>query len=329
MSATPESFRISVIIPTYNGFDRLKKTIQSVLDQTFAPAEVIVIDDGSTDRTPEVASMFADRIRYIRTQNGGQQRARNYGVGLSTGNLIALLDHDDMWDPEYLAEVNALVRSNSVDVTLCNSRTWQEAADGGAWKDSNRFMRFAPPGYWTRVGANPSSRWTILDRYDYESYVNFHPSQTSMFTIRRDLYESLGGFDERMRGSGMENFEFEMRVLRVARVGLIWRSLVTMVRHSANASFDGSRMTMDAIASFHFALEHHGLDRNERAIIEALLQKRLPDAIGGAFTLGEYAAIRRYRRNYHGRLSLKALLKCTIACLPPPLARTTARLLGA
>ena len=95
-----EDLRFSVVIPTYNGFERLKTTIRSVLDQTFPAVEIIVIDDGSTDRTPGIAQVFPGRIRYERTANGGQQRARNHGVGLSTGNWIALLDHDDVWEPE-------------------------------------------------------------------------------------------------------------------------------------------------------------------------------------------------------------------------------------
>src|SRR5258708_39227798 len=102
MPMPAEHLRISVIIPTYNGFERLKTTIQSVLDQSFAPTDIIVVDDGSTDRTPEIASIYGDRIRYIRTENGGQQRARNHGVSISTGTWIALLDHDDMWEPDYL-----------------------------------------------------------------------------------------------------------------------------------------------------------------------------------------------------------------------------------
>src|SRR4051812_27917089 len=116
--------KISVVIPTYNGLDRLKRTIASVRAQSFPAHEIIVIDDGSTDDTPTIAEVCGDAIRYVRTTNGGQQRARNHGVSLATGEWIALLDHDDIWEPDYLAEVDALVAAHGVDVTLCNSRTW-------------------------------------------------------------------------------------------------------------------------------------------------------------------------------------------------------------
>lgn len=316
-----EPLRISVVIPTFNGLRRLRGTIQSVIEQSFAAHEIIVIDDGSTDETPCIADEYGDAIHYHRCTNGGQQRARNIGVGLATGNWIALLDHDDQWERDYLAEVNALVTQHDVDMTMCNSRTWQEAADQLSCSDDHRFTNHAPAGYWQRVGADPSDRFSVLERYDYASYLAYHPSQTSMVTIRRSLYDRLGGFDERMRGSGAENFEFELRALRVARVGLIWAPLVRMVRHDANASLDGSRMAMDVVECLRFAKAHHGLTAAEQLLVDREVQRRLPFALGGAYTLGDYRSVRDYRRAYRGQLHWKGELKAAIAALPGPLAR--------
>ena len=170
----------------------------------------------------------------------------------------------------------------------------------------------------------------MIARYDYASYLEFHPSQPTLFTIRRSLYERLGGFEERMRGSGAENFEFEIRALREARVGLILGGpLVRIVRHEANASADGNRMAVDLVGALEFALAHHGLSAEERRIVEAERQRRLPSALYGAFALGDYGAVLSYQRAYHGRLSAKAMVKGMIARLPAPLARTAARALGA
>jgi len=319
--------RISVIIPTYNSPDRLKRTIASVIDQSHAAHEIIVIDDGSTDDTPSIAAFFGDAIRYERTANGGQQRARNHGVELATGDWIALLDHDDLWEPPYLAEVAALVAAHGVDVVMSNSRTWQEVASGGVWKDENRFRTFAPPGYWETVGADPADRWTILDHYDYGSYLAWHPQQTSMFSIRRDLYRSLGGFDERMRGMGSENFEFEIRALRVARVGLIWAPLVRMIRHDSNASLDGYRMTMDLADTLLFAKANHGLSVDEQAIVDAELQRRLPFAINSSFALGKPEKMRDYLALYRGPRPLKMRVKTAVAGFPDPVGNAIRRLL--
>ena len=313
--------RISVVMPTYNGADRVRSTIQSALDQTYPAHEIIVIDDGSTDATPDLQSIFGDQIRYVRTQNGGQQRARNHGVRLSTGNWIALLDHDDLWDPGYLRAVTDIVRAHDVDVTMANCRMRQDSDGTGIVTNDNRFLRHAPVGYWQRVGADPADGMSVVHRYDYASYLRFHPSQPSLFTIRRSLYEKLGGFDERMRGLGAENFEFELRALRKASVGILWEPLATIVRHGTNASLDGNRMAMDVVDTLEFALLHHGLTVEERKIVEAERQLRLPPAVGGAFALGAFDKALAFQRAYGGRLPAKTRLKTMIARLPSALAR--------
>lgn len=329
MNAISDRLQVSVIIPTYNAFERLQATIRSVLAQTYAATEIIVVDDGSTDETPELPGVFGDAVRYVRIENGGQQRARNHGVSLAAGNWIALLDHDDHWEPGYLAEVNALVQAHPVDMTMCNSRTWQEAPTGSVCKNENRFTQFAPPGYWARVGADPSDRWTVLKKYNLESYLRFNPSQTSMVTIRRSLYVSLGGFDERMRGNGGENFEFEVRALRRACVGLIWAPLVRMVRHDANASLDNSLMALDMVACFEFMLRGYDLSSAERAVFEGELQTRLPAALDGAFTLRRNQDVRATYQKYHGGWAWKARLKYAIASLPDGAAQSVAKIFGA
>lgn len=88
---------VSVIIPVYNSEKYLAEAIESVLAQTYCPTEVIVVDDGSTDRTPEVAKQFSKKIRYYYQKNGGIGVARNTGVDVATGQFLAFLDSDDLW----------------------------------------------------------------------------------------------------------------------------------------------------------------------------------------------------------------------------------------
>ncbi len=310
---------VSVVIPTYNASDRLKRTIESVLAQTAPPLEIIVVDDGSTDATGAVCAAFGDAIRYFAVTNGGQQRARNIGAERASGTWVAFLDHDDLWHPEYTAELNEFAASHAFDLALCNSRNQSEEA-GARAVTGDRFTEFAPLGYWRGMGADPGGRWSVLERYDYAGYLAFHPAQPSVMTIRKDLFQSLGGFDSRMRGSSAENFEFELRALRVARVGLIWRPLVTIVRHAGNASVDGSKMAMDVIDCLEFAREHHGLTPEETEAVASELQRRLPDAIDGAFTLRRFEAIRGYRKMAGGSTDLKTRIKYAIALLPPAVA---------
>lgn len=94
--------RVSVVIPTYNRAHYLKVTIDNVLQQTYRDFEVIVIDDGSTDDTPEALASYGDKIRAIRKANAGPAAARNTGIMDACGELIAFLDDDDLWDPRKL-----------------------------------------------------------------------------------------------------------------------------------------------------------------------------------------------------------------------------------
>lgn len=92
----------SVVIPVYNKERYLVETIDSVLAQTLPPDEIIVIDDGSTDRSAEIAASYGSRIHLIRQPNRGESIARNEGIEASTGEWIALLDGDDVWEPHKL-----------------------------------------------------------------------------------------------------------------------------------------------------------------------------------------------------------------------------------
>lgn len=95
--------RISVIIPAYNSSDFIRETIESVLKQSFADIEVLAVDDGSTDNTRSVLNSINDnRIKYFFKLNGGGSSARNFGLIKSQSEYIALLDHDDLWPPDYL-----------------------------------------------------------------------------------------------------------------------------------------------------------------------------------------------------------------------------------
>lgn len=98
----PSTPQVSVIIPAYNREKYLGPALQSVLDQTRPADEIIVVDDGSSDGTVEVARSFGDRVRCLSGAHGGASRARNLGVHASRGDLLAFLDSDDLWVPEKL-----------------------------------------------------------------------------------------------------------------------------------------------------------------------------------------------------------------------------------
>jgi glycosyltransferase involved in cell wall biosynthesis len=89
--------KISVIIPVYNGERHLRAALESVFAQTYPLHEIITVDDGSTDSSPEILRSFGDRLTVIRQENQGVAGARNTGLAHATGEAIAFLDQDDLW----------------------------------------------------------------------------------------------------------------------------------------------------------------------------------------------------------------------------------------
>lgn len=100
---------VSVVIPTYNRAPLVGRAVDSALGQQFPNLEVVVVDDGSTDDTRTNLARFEDRIQYYRQVNRGVSAARNAGIRQSRGDIIAFLDSDDMWQPQYLSTQVALL----------------------------------------------------------------------------------------------------------------------------------------------------------------------------------------------------------------------------
>jgi glycosyltransferase involved in cell wall biosynthesis len=109
---------VAVVIPAYNAEKYVVQAVESVLAQTAPPAEVVVVDDGSTDGTAAVLSPFADRVRVLRVPNGGVARARNVGVEATQAPWVAFLDADDVWAPDYLDRMLAAASMNPGSVLV-------------------------------------------------------------------------------------------------------------------------------------------------------------------------------------------------------------------
>jgi len=106
------AFAVSVIIPVYDGERYLDGAIQSVLAQTLPPAEILIVDDGSTDGSARSAQSFGPPVRVLTQANLGPAAARNLGVAHATGDLLAFLDADDLWAPEKLARQKQVLEEN-------------------------------------------------------------------------------------------------------------------------------------------------------------------------------------------------------------------------
>ena len=107
---------VSVVIPCYNAADFLHETLQSVLAQSHVPVEVLVIDDGSTDDSAQIADSYGPLVRVIGQENRGESVARNRGVAEAGGDWVAFVDADDVWEPDKLEAQLAAATDDAVTV---------------------------------------------------------------------------------------------------------------------------------------------------------------------------------------------------------------------
>jgi glycosyltransferase involved in cell wall biosynthesis len=166
---------ISVIIPVYNGEETIKKTIESVLNQTFNDFEIIIIDDGSQDSTLAVIDNIQDsRKKVFSYPNAGVSESRNRGLKLATGEYIAFLDADDLWTPDKLeAQLKALQENPKAAVAY----SWSDWID-----ESGQFLR---SGGHITVNGNAYEKLLLRDFIESGS----NP------LIRRQALDEVGGFE--------------------------------------------------------------------------------------------------------------------------------------
>ena len=171
---------VSVIIPTFNRAHLVKRAIDSVFSQTYKNIELIVVDDGSVDDTKNIVGKYSN-IRYILQANQGQAAARNAGLEVSTGTLIACLDSDDFWSFTFLETCVAELEQRQLDFVFTN---WFQETQEGNWIDS--FERY----FFLDLFGNPQEEnvWVSIEYSALKNlYLKYCPSPSSSFVIRKEL----------------------------------------------------------------------------------------------------------------------------------------------
>lgn len=221
--------RVSVIIPTYNHARFLGEAIDSALRQTHAPGEVIVIDDGSTDETADVLTRYEGRIKIVSQQNRGVAAARNAGVALASGQLLAFLDADDVWLPAKLERQVARFQAEP-DIGLVHCGVDEIDADGAR-------LRRVQDGLegWVADDMLLSMRSVIL-------------GGGSGAMIPLALIKDAGGFDEALSTSA--DWDLYYRLARRYRVGFIREVLLSYRIHGSNMHGNIAAMEHDMIRGY-------------------------------------------------------------------------------
>lgn len=227
---------VSVIIPAFNAELFIKETILSVLNQSYSNLECIVIDDGSPDRLGEVAKelLVGDpRLRYIKQENAGVSKARNYGYSISRGDFIAFLDADDVWLPDRLAKMIEKFNEDKYGLVHTDMEFIDELS--------------------SLIGKRNSGKegFVLDDLLLWNECVIPAPSS---ILLKREVLKTVGAFDTDLSTAADQEFFF--RVAAKYKVGKIESTFGLYRTHSANMSKNVALMQMDHKKAYDKALSN-------------------------------------------------------------------------
>ena len=244
--------RLSVVIPAYNRADLLPRTLDSVLAQTRPPAEIVVVDDGSTDGTHGVVAGYGPRVAYRRQDNAGQGAARNAGQVATTGDALLFLDSDDLLLPPALESLEAALAAEP-EAALAYGRARVIDAAGKVVRP-----------LWEAEEGTGRKVWRLL------AQKNFIASPGCAL-VRRKHLEAVGPWDADRALQGVEDWDLWLRVaengapfVRVPEVFLEYRV------HPDNISGQASRMRAREIALYEKHLARAGNDPDRLGHLQAI-----------------------------------------------------------
>ena len=213
---------VSIVIPVFNGERFLRAAVESALAQNYAPVEVIIVDDGSTDGTAAVARSLPETVRYLRQTNQGPAAARNRGIKHAQGSLIAFADADDLWPARKLElQLPYLITDAAVEIVMGRV---QQVLSSQAVNDQ---VQVAEPAFSVNLGSA---------------------------VIRKSIFERVGLFDETMRYS--EDVDWFMRA-REAGIAITTIDAVTLLyrQHEENMTRGKSASELNILKTLKRSLD--------------------------------------------------------------------------
>jgi glycosyltransferase involved in cell wall biosynthesis len=238
---------ISVIIPTYNRYQFLKRAILSVIAQTYKVSEIIVIDDGSDDNTKQIIKDFSN-IKYIYQNNSGVSSARNIGVREAKNEWICFLDSDDEWDIDKIKE-QVLFHQNNKNIFMSyTDELW--IRDNKLVKIPKKFKKHSKDIFKNSL-----------------SYCNIAPSSAM---IHKKIFDDIGYFDENLEVC--EDYDLWLRISSRYKIGLIDKKLIVKYAgHNDQLSFKHWGMDRFRVLALEKLLDDKNI--NKELIVNELIKK--------------------------------------------------------
>jgi glycosyltransferase involved in cell wall biosynthesis len=255
----------SVVIAAYQAASTVGEAIRSVLAQTRQDFEVIVVDDGSRDATAAVAEAIAaedNRVRVYGQPNAGPSAARNRGIAAGAGEYVSMLDSDDLWLPEYLAEMGSALDLDP-QAGFAYTEAWEFDEASGRFRKGTAMGRQHPP-----EKTLPHERFVseLMQRnFVYNSV-----------TVRRSVLEQVGGYDEGMTHG--EDYELWLRIAISHFTAIRVPGPLAIKRDSPSSlTNDMAAMSAGVRDAYRAVLERHPASPRVRALAMARLDELRQD----------------------------------------------------
>jgi glycosyltransferase involved in cell wall biosynthesis len=272
--------KFSVIIPVYNGAATLERALDSVLSQSYPAHEIIVVDDGSTDRTSIIASAYVDQVHYVYQPNAGVSAARNFGAQIAGGDWLAFLDADDWFYPERLRLHAEWIAEDQTLDFLTGDQEYRRP-DKTLIRNS---MSSTVAGRRLLERAGGKNR-IMMSQNDLADFVEDHFGDTPTLSLPRQTFLDLGGYPTSFRVCEDVNLLIRL-IARSHRIGVVCQPLAVYCVHEDSACrrdpIDAQRQTVKALLPLRDELRNappslrEGLDRGiyraRRDLATALLR---------------------------------------------------------
>lgn len=269
-----------VVVPAYNASRFLAETLDAITKQSFLPHSVIVVDDGSTDDTAQIALRYGPLVRCITIPNGGQGLARRIGIEQCTAPWIALCDSDDIWNADHLQRRKILIE-NCPDASF----TYSEFHSFGPNADTSyQRLRAAPKG-WSDIYLKMNNKGIYYVTTPYLAFSEFNPVFPSGMAFKRNIYIESGGFIAKYSRWIAEDFEFTLRFAHWSNIVVVGDGNISWGyrRHENNYS----KTSWKNIYGEAKILQEHidvGLIRSDYLLaIKEKIQKKLTQAFDDAY----------------------------------------------
>lgn len=227
-----KELEISVVVPVYNRQEYLQESLDSILQQSLPPSEIVVVDDGSTDDSWNIIQSYKDRIKAIRIPNSGAGNARKVGVEKTSYPWIAFCDSDDIWLPNHLERrVKLLSEYPNTNFSFSDMIPFGPAA-----LTDRTYFSDAPLGWWQNLGQQDTNGFLNIAKNPYKDFLSFNPVATPTIVMTRELYNQSGGINPKYSRMPAEDADLTRKAIAIGHVCCDTKVTAKQRRHEQNMS---------------------------------------------------------------------------------------------